>query len=366
MNYVAEVGLVGSIRWQLNSNHYDFGDDENPSDLLTRFSGKRKRGRPTSIDLPSLLGRRDRLVWLLENNWGRVGWELFQATTIEQVRSALEPLDREIDFVLKSFTTAAIRNISRIEFREMKKKSVHLHGQIRDALEEEESWKESHEKALRAFRQLHSAKQSLVGRNEERSEFLQTLAELREIAKECRVRRVKLLKKHAHREELEKEERALSKHITEAAAFLAQSELLRFILSVRYTLTPSTFANAMAGFPEIGWRRSSTLCARTASSNSNNTAYQTFQIIRKGVGVESRPVVIEDELKRMLLAAKGSDDFAIQELKKNWYYLKEAVRTACTNEAPKGKLPYRITAEYQTRITYRSALDLLHEEEEHL
>src|SRR4051812_26187890 len=56
---------------------------------------KKKRGRPATIPDTWLWGHRDSLVWLFENYWQNVGFELGQATRIDDIRLALSPLSLE-------------------------------------------------------------------------------------------------------------------------------------------------------------------------------------------------------------------------------------------------------------------------------
>jgi hypothetical protein len=48
----------------------------------------------------------------------------------------------------------------------------------------------------------------------------------------------------------------IEKEIKEIEAHFVQIELLRFVLSERYVFAPLNFANAAAGLPHLGWRRS--------------------------------------------------------------------------------------------------------------
>src|SRR5712691_9164777 len=84
---------------------------------------RRGPGRPT-IDKETFGGHRDALVWLLSVAWGDIGWGLTNATTLDELRQALEPLRKHpsnnlIASFLRSTSTPAtaqeVRSLKRAQ-----------------------------------------------------------------------------------------------------------------------------------------------------------------------------------------------------------------------------------------------------------
>src|SRR5882724_5908102 len=81
----------------------------------------RKAGRPTPSD-SDLMGRRDRLVWLLSVLWGDIGWELPKATNREQLYEALAPLrGHPGDDVIAIFVLPTSPSTTAQEIRKLRK-----------------------------------------------------------------------------------------------------------------------------------------------------------------------------------------------------------------------------------------------------
>src|SRR5437879_3072165 len=85
--YVAEVSFQGLHRWQLDEIPIQFSGDENLAELLTgSFTQAKRRGRPSGLSGPELIGARDRYIQLIENEWGNIGWDLPKAKSLADVR----------------------------------------------------------------------------------------------------------------------------------------------------------------------------------------------------------------------------------------------------------------------------------------
>ena len=108
-------------------------------------------------------------------------------------------------------------------------------------------------------------------------------------------------------EDLRQKEKALSKLYEDERAFLAQSELLKFIRSRRYAFTPVNLANAMAGLPEMGWRQSAKRCSRHKPKHGDGAVYWLFKLIRRALSERkpSEPFVELVKLKLQSYKPKG-------------------------------------------------------------
>ena len=67
--------------------------------------------------------------------------------------------------------------------------------------------------------------------------------------------------------------------VEHAEAEFAKAELLKFSKSGRHRLNPLRIANALAGMPLIGCRRSGMRCAQWECPNAGGQAYQIFRAI---------------------------------------------------------------------------------------
>src|SRR6266852_1756066 len=90
---------------------------------VDRFDGEFRRGpgRPT-IDDDTLCQGRNALVWLLSTKWGDCGWQIQNATTVDEVRQAFEPLrGHPPEHLIAHFRRATSRTATASEVRSTKK-----------------------------------------------------------------------------------------------------------------------------------------------------------------------------------------------------------------------------------------------------
>lgn len=318
---------------------------------MTSFSEiTKKRGRPEDIADGVLLSARDALYFILEQQWAVVGWELQQACTVADVRAALDPLKTSDYSRLEVFkrdhktdgTTSAKLRRARLAIKDAESK-------WRFAYEKLEASRQSAERARVALQQVKSTPDEA------------------EISTLCEQWERELMEATAKLRECDWGLEALRNDLKLQEADFAQSELLKFILSERNELTPLNFANAMAGLPFIGWRQSNKRCSGHEPKSSYGFVYQRFLIVEK---IVSQPTSSADEvvqkMRAHLLDKATHKDFAYEELRDYWYYLKCAIESVYAKKPHSGAMPFRIFAEYQRRAAIRSALDLLLEEENRL
>jgi hypothetical protein len=151
-------------------------------------------------------------------------------------------------------------------------------------------------------------------------------------------------------------------------AYIAQSELLDFLCSGRYALTPLNVANAMAGLPFVAWRHSATRCGRTAANHGYGLYYEMFQHVAKALA--SPPGTAEaatEQVKKYLQSKRRTGAYSIVKLvEEDSYLLRKSIEAVYAALVPKSALPYRVFAEYQRRSSTRSRYDLVMQEEERL
>ena len=115
----------------------------------------RRPGRPFAIGDGELAGSRDRLVSLLEINWGTVGWELMRIKRTDDVLKALEPLRQEHE---SSYALQTLLRPLRIlgtpkDLRRLRRKLVMINEAAYQAGQRKEKCRESLEQIERALAQ---------------------------------------------------------------------------------------------------------------------------------------------------------------------------------------------------------------------
>jgi len=308
-----------------------------------------KRGRPFTTKNATLEGLRDAFVWVLENDWGVVGYELTQSTTILQIRSALAPFNTGIYADrFKIFLRPSATYATTLAMRKTRLQQGEVIEQLQAAFNEEQVARQSVERIEQALRQASGTTDQHAMENEH-------------------VRRTaSLLVVQKHRADLDTRNRNLTEKLADDESGFAQTELLDFILEHRYSFTPLNFSNAMAGLPLMGWRQSSKRCVRWPCELANGLAYRQFKVIAACLrsDVKSHPLV---ERMRLFLQRKTKrGDNAVTELKKKWYYLCRATEQVEREDHPPESLPFRIMAEFKRRQNSANAVDRIREEEEQL
>lgn len=189
------------------------------------------RGRPKSLSEGELWGARSAFVDMLERFWAQVGWEIQRAKNAQQLRAAFQPIQDSsgrLDFFVRPSISKASTQVARLTQRNLGR----LNSQVRLAYEHERELRERLDRARNALQQ-----QAKNG------------AETAQIESICQERDQVLQAFSANYEKLQQEERDLRTQMMNQRAYIAQSELLSFIHSHRYTVNPTNLANAMAGLP---------------------------------------------------------------------------------------------------------------------
>jgi hypothetical protein len=308
-------------------------------------SPQKRPGRRKSLSDGELWGARSALLDLLGRFWAHIGWEISKTKNVQQLRAAFQPIPESsgrLDFFVRpSISKASIQTA-----RSTQKRLGRLIEQNRLGYEHERILRERLDRAKNALQQAKDESEAayIDGIRQEREQALQAFS--------------------AKYETLQQEERDLHNQVMNQRAYIAQNELLAFILSHRYTINPLNLANGMAGLPNMGWRQSMKRCQKIQERPGPGFGYSTFKLIERVKNKSSKRnflVVLKAELRK-----QPKRNFAAREMKKNWYYLQHAVKEVLQQKMHPGKIPYRIMAEYQRRMNSRSAVDFLLEEEEQL
>jgi hypothetical protein len=128
-------------------------------------------------------------------------------------------------------------------------------------------------------------------------------------------------------------------------AHFAQTEILRFVLSERYVFAPINFANAAAGLPHLGWRRSFLLCSRiecSAETSINYLIFEAVKIILEGAS----PMRAEEAASEIRCQISKQNRFeSVREyLGEDWPALERAVLAVWNSSIHADARPYEIVS----------------------
>jgi hypothetical protein len=296
-----------------------------------------------------LLNRSDNLVSFIEGNWGLIGWELETAKTIEDVRNALNATDSQQPHIIQVFTRASTATATALDLRRRARELRRLDKEVRAAAANQQRCGESLQKVTWALREANSATQQ--------KEIAQLFERRSKDHEEAKLLHEGLLM-HV---------RSVIAQYEDERAFFAQTEMLRFLLSPRYSFSPVNLANAIAGLPEMGWRQSAKRCSRHKARLPDGPIYWLFKLIRRASSeLEFPQTPLREMVKAKLQKRKGKVNYQALEARKAWYHLYRAIDVVVEQRHHPGALPYRIIEKYRQNRQYRNSVDLLLEEEERL
>jgi hypothetical protein len=313
------------------------GDEKSGGRLTTIFEeSKKRRGRRTPLSDAQLHNRRDQFVQIFEAEWGELGWELPRCKKGDDLALILRPLAESPSWIAQvvelfcrsssePFSTRALRQV-RSELRKLVEPLQLADETLRGAKDRlhglERAFPQARGRALRTFKRV---------RKQRRKELWKKLVE--------------------HREFADSEKRLKARLVSLEGSF-ARQELMRFVRSKRYEVMPLNLANAVAGFPHMGWRQSMRRNRSTPPVTMNGRSYQIFKAIRY-LAESSNKETAKDLVKsfresiRLLPSRYKAPQ---EELAKNWFYLERAIRHAYRTKAHLKALAFEITKQYFKQI----------------
>jgi hypothetical protein len=312
--------------------------------IMSGSTKKPKRtGRPP-LDNAVLLGRRDTFVSVLESSWADFGWGLKKARSISAVREALSPLKGQgLAYSLDVFLEESPTRASAKELRATKRTGWEASWAAREA-------RDPHDRQVQLVTEARSALAQTENQSKARRavevELAKRQRELNRLASE-------LKEASERRERLDRE-----RHRQEA--FVAQTELLRFVRSRRYAFTPRNLANVMAGLPYVGWRHSIRRCRKFPCQIAVSTNYQVFEAIAhilRGQRPKSSGQALE--VFRAELPKLGRKHaHARSYIAENWSYLKEAIEECWKGPSRPRSRPFTLTSAFARSLRRpRTALE---------
>jgi hypothetical protein len=300
-------------------------------------------GRPKYLSDAQLHNRREQLVQAFESHWSRVGWEFQKcknpADLIEIFSSFANIYLRDVVSVFVRPSTVApsgahLRKV-RAEHRAIVTRRYRADELLR---EPKEHW----EQTGLALAQAASADRRIV-----RTEWKNS-------------RKAYARAAQAYRNISEREQQLLSQ-IRDLEASFARQELFQFLKSKRYEVTPLNLANAAAGLPDKGWRRSMFLCRKARSIIANTTVYETFKAVRYLVITAKARTesALLNRFRSGIPSLPSRYGRAKKKLAEEWLYVERAIRQACKAKPHPKAFPFEIMKSYQQQIQSPSHADVV-------
>lgn len=315
---------------------------------LTSFQevrASRPRGRPSELSDPQLHSQRAQLVQIFEGTWGEIGWELQKCKKADDLIRIFAPVAEPGTWlcnVIGLFCRPSSEPGSGATLRKVRTEKGALTEPMR-------STDESHRRAKEQLGQVDRALTQAQGRS-------------RRIAKGARKKRRKEVWKAAQRyRSMYNHDRQLETRLRELEAAFARQELLRFLKSKRYSLTPLSLANAAAGLPYMGWRQSMRRSAKEPYRMATGPMYQVFKAIRYLATNATRKTVdgVVITFEDFIPSLPSRHRAAKIELAKNWFYLERAIRQGYRMKPHPKAFPFEITKLYFKLLTSRSQVDMV-------
>jgi len=325
------------------------------------LSGHRGPGRP-SVDDATLSAKRDALVWLLSATWADIGSQLPQATSLEELGLALEPLRghaSEHDVVLFLRRTSVTATAK--EIRAKRKEHALLSERSREA-------QTTHDSCVDACRVAESAM------NKAQSEQQQSM--LFELLKRWR----KAAEARSELKAAQIAEKTIREQLRDEEAGFAQNELLDFIKRGKYARNPLGLANAMAALPDMTWEQSHARCSKIKCGQWPTFPIRIFETIKRIWNRRNShpdlalPQLFRQEIEKLpktVLASvlqpfphsvkKRKIDNPVRcHLAENWRYLRLAIEEVAGLEVPPGRVPFLILSHFNENMAKpRTPLDLI-------
>jgi hypothetical protein len=301
-----------------------------------------KRPGPVSeLSDPQLHNRREQLVQVFEGYWGEIGRELQDCARPKDLIQILTPLEETyVGNLVAVFRRASSESGSTAEVHKIRK-------MCRKIVTARYAADQSYRKDIDDLQRVSSVLQ-------------QPVKSSHRIAKAEQKKRRKEIAKSAYRyQQLSKTERDLERRLQDVEAGFAREQIFLFLESDRYELTPLTLANAAAGLPYMGWRRSMDRCRPCESNTANGLMFQVFKAIR--YTMKTAPAKDANQLvayfRALVLTLPSRHRLARTQLASDWWYLERSIRQALRSKVGFADLHFEIFKYYARQIRNQSQID---------
>jgi hypothetical protein len=182
------------------------------------------------------------------------------------------------------------------------------------------------------------------------------------LVEEAKAKRANELAKAAKELALAERKQDEAQKLLEAGeTYFARKEVIDFCRSRRYMLTPINTANALAGLPWIGWRRSIALCQNEKPLGANGGRIQVFNSIQRIVRscVRRSQLAEHAELWLRRDTVVASEAYGVSELRNDWSYFRRAIKNVLEAKVRSRDLHFTVAQEYWKRKENASPVERL-------
>lgn len=178
---------------------------------------------------------------------------------------------------------------------------------------------------------------------------------------ERKKRRKEFAKAEQARRRLSDRERHINMRLQALEASFARRELLNFLKSKRYELNPLSLANAAAGLPYMGWRRSMLRNRTSQSVIANLPLYEMFRAIHYLVGTADAKTegALRNHFRNGIPALPSRYHAPKVKLAEDWLYVERAIRQSCRAKPHPNAFPFEIMKRYLKEVRSKSEVDRL-------
>jgi hypothetical protein len=286
---------------------------------------------------------------MFQAHWPTIGWNLRLARTRIDIAQALRPLADfklpTIDLLLVETTSKSAQDGSR-KFRAEHKR---LDAEFSVCYARLESCRSLVLEARDAYSQarvrLDAARDGYVFARKENKPTSTYLKELKKWPILCNRLRLEVKQREENVKQCTEEFRRIQIDIRAIEAHFAQTELLRFLKSRKYAFTPENVANAAAGLPHLGCRRSFLLCSRVRYAAVSSINYIIFEVVSK-ILKKQNPRSAEEaagEIRRQISTRKQFETLN-EYLSEHWHLLENATRKVWNSPAHPKARAFQITS----------------------
>jgi hypothetical protein len=303
----------------------------------------------SALNDDELRQRRDRLQGIFAAHWPIIGWNLQRARKPLHIADALRPLVGLNHPTIELLLLDSFKKPMPDGFLLLRQECKRLYSQL---AETQTAVSEANTKVMEArntFEQAQGffavARDSYSQARKRKKPTTSFLKERQKRSRQCDSVQAELSRREKALIQYSEKLRGIEKEVKEVEAHFAQTELLRFVLSERYVFVPVNFANAAAGLPHMGWRRSFLLCSRTECSAKTSINYFIFEAV-KLILEGAKPASAEEaacEIRRQI-SKRSQFESSKEFIREDWPDLERAVLAVWNSSIHADSRPYRITS----------------------
>ena len=298
-------------------------------------------GRRTRINDLSLGHRRDCLTNIFELEWSDIGWEIAHVRSRKDVLRLLSPIAQrgyygqhlmELAFPQEQMADAKL-------IRRAQKDVGNLVAQQRVVRERLNEKHIPFGELERAWAQASDEDKERLKPHWERSRTQQ-----RSLQEEYD-RLAALLESAEVQQMMQK-------------AFFCRTEVVKFIRSKRYPVNPLNLGNALAGLPEMGWRRSFVRCSQLERGIAPHLEYELFLLIETVLKKREPGISLEELFRKQLSKTSANRHIEVEELKNRWPDLKRGFQECEGRSIHPRQLHFKLAAAMkQSRYRNKSSVE---------